>query len=201
MSASGVGDGVDWASLALTPLEAEDLDKVHAWQNDPEIRDLIMGFRGPIMRETTADWIRNLREENLKSRVVFAIRSGATIRGIAQLHGIDWLQRSAILGVFVGERGDRGSGLGRGAVALLLDYAFQGLGLHRVSLEVLASNAPARRLYERLGFSNEGLLREAFLRAGEREDVALYGLLRREWTFAPPAGAQRLVSAGPSRQG
>ncbi|WP_068875084.1 MULTISPECIES: GNAT family N-acetyltransferase [unclassified Phenylobacterium] len=198
---SDVGDGIDWTRIALTPIEAEDLESVHAWQNDPEIRDLIMGFRGPVRRETTADWIRNLSDQNLKTRAVFAIRSDGAIRGVAQLHGIDWLQRSAILGIFVGDRNDRGAGLGRGAVALLLDYAFRGLDLHRVSLEVLASNGPARRLYEKLGFASEGVLRQAFLRAGVREDVALYGLLSSEWTFVPPAAARRLVSERPSSQG
>jgi UDP-4-amino-4,6-dideoxy-N-acetyl-beta-L-altrosamine N-acetyltransferase len=183
----------DWASLALTPIETRDLDAVNAWQNDPEIRDLIMGFRGPVRRETTAEWIRNLADQNLKTRVVFAIRVAGEIRGVVQLHGIDWVLRTAILGVFVGEARERGAGLGRAAVTLILDYAFNGLDLHRISLEVLASNARAQRLYENLGFVREGSLREAYQRAGAREDVVLYGLLKGEWALRPPAAAHRLT--------
>ena len=188
---------IDWAAAALTPIEAGDLARLNAWQNDPDIRDMIMGFRGPVRLETTAEWIRNLADQNLKSRAVFAIRPcgeiGDEIRGVIQLHNIDWVLRTAILGVYVGEAGDRGGGIGGAAVALVLDYAFNGLDLWRVSLEVIASNARARRLYERLGFTHEGSLREAYQRGGRREDIDVLGLLKREWAFAPPAGARRLT--------
>lgn len=181
------------AAVVLAPIEEADLAKVNAWQNDPEIRDLIMGFRGPVRLETTAEWVRNIAEQNLKSRVVFAIRAAGAIRGVVQLHSIDWVQRTATLGIYVGEPGDRGAGLGEAAVALLLDYAFNGLDLHRVALEVIASNARARRLYERMGFVREGSLREAYQRGGRREDIELFALLKSEWSFAPPAGARRLT--------
>ena len=186
---------VAWPRVQLTPLTNADLKTVNRWQNDPFIRDQIMGFRGPVRLETTEEWIRNLAAQNLKTRVVFGIRLDASLKGVAQLHGIDWIQRSAVLGVFVGDAEDRGLGLGRAAVTLILDYGFKGLDLQRVTLEVLASNAPARRLYERLGFVQEGLMREAFLRDGAREDVALYGLLQREFEVPPLDQAHRLVSS------
>jgi len=183
---------VDWASVALTPLEAGDLDRLNAWQNDPEIIDLTMGFRGPVSRETTAEWITKVTDEHLKARAVFAIRRGATIVGVVQLQAIDWVQRTATLGVYVGEPGDRGAGLGRAAVCLLLDYAFNGLDLHRIGLEVIASN-PAARLYESLGFQREGIRREPYLRDGAREDVLLYGLLKDNWITVLPDAARRLA--------
>jgi RimJ/RimL family protein N-acetyltransferase len=184
----------DWPLISLTPVAAADATQLNAWQNDAEIRDQIMGFRGPVRLETTQTWIANVNEQNLKTRAVFAIRRAGELAGVVQLHSIDWVQRTAMLGVYVGAAGDRGAGLGGAATSLILDYAFNGLDLHRVGLETLASNAAARGLYERLGFIAEGVLREAFLRGGRREDVALYGLLKPEWTTVLPAGANRLVS-------
>jgi UDP-4-amino-4,6-dideoxy-N-acetyl-beta-L-altrosamine N-acetyltransferase len=189
-----VSDRADWTGTALTPIQAGDVERLNAWQNDPQIRDLIMGFRGPVRLETTADWIRNLADQNLKTRAVFAIRRDGEIKGVAQLQGIDWLQRNATLGVYIGEAGDRGAGLGRIATSLLLDYAFRGLDLGRVALEVIATNASARTLYEQLGFVLEGVLRSAYLSQGARQDVALYGILRSEWTTALPAEARRLTA-------
>jgi RimJ/RimL family protein N-acetyltransferase len=184
----------NWGSVALTPVEAGDLAKLNAWQNDPDVRDQIMGFRGPVRLETTEAWIASIADHNLKTRAVFAVRQGGAIKGVVQLHGIDWVQRTAMLGIYIGEAGDRGAGLGWISTALILDYAFNGLDLARVGLEVLATNVPAEALYEALGFRQEGYLRQAFLKAGVREDVALYGLLKPEWDFDFPADAKRLIS-------
>ena len=186
-------DDLDWAAIALTPLEAGDVAQVNAWQNEPEIRDVIMGFRGPVRLETTAEWIESLGAQNLKTRAVFALRVAGALAGVVQLHTIDWIQRTAMLGIFVGEQADRRAGAGWAASVLVLDYAFAALDLHRVALEVISSNAPARRLYERLGFTHEGALRSAFMRAGRREDIELYGLLKSEWAHAPPPEAHRLT--------
>ena len=184
---------LDWANIALRPIEARDLVKLNAWQNDPEIRDLIMGFRGPVRLESTEDWIRNMTDQNLKTRAIFAIRIGGEIAGIAQLQMIDWVQRTAMLGVYVGDREARGGGIGEVAVSLILDYGFRALDLHRIGLEVLGSNERAKRLYERLGFIREGAMRQAYQRGGGREDIEFWGLLRGEWSFEPPPQAQRLT--------
>ena len=46
-----------WGAVRLTPINAADADRLNAWQNDPEIRDLTMGFRGPVPWQATARWI------------------------------------------------------------------------------------------------------------------------------------------------
>ena len=171
----------DLAPVSLAPLQADDVARLHCWQNDPALRDAIMGFRGPVQAEVVAAWIRDLAVQNVRSRVVYGVRHGAVLKGVAQLQGIDWVHRAATLGLYVGDPADRGTGLGFAAGALLLDYAFTGLDLARVALTVVASNGAAVRLYERLGFVREGLFRSAFFVGGRREDVAAYGLLRDEW--------------------
>ncbi|WP_458095767.1 GNAT family N-acetyltransferase [Roseomonas sp. WA12] len=190
---------LDWPAIALTPLGAGDVVRLHAWQNEPGLRDLTMGFRGPVAKETTAAWVRGLAEGNLRNRVVFGIRHDQALKGLAQLHSIDWVQRSAMLGLSIGDRADRGAGLGFAAASLLLDYAFAGLDLQRVALSVLHANAAATRLYDRLGFTREGVLRSAFFQAGRREDVVLYGLLRAEWQLSLPPEAARLVATSPEQ--
>jgi RimJ/RimL family protein N-acetyltransferase len=190
----------DWPAIALTPLRSGDVARLNAWQNEPGLRDLAIGFRGPVAEETTANWLRGLGEDNLRSRVVFGIRHQQALKGLAQLHSIDWVQRSAMLGLSIGDKADRGAGLGFAAASLLLDYAFAGLDLQRVALTVLHGNTAAIRLYEGLGFTREGVLRSAAFLAGRREDVVLYGLLRAEWQPCLPAEAARLVAALPEQE-
>ncbi len=185
--------GIDWASVRLAPVEPGDLERLNLWQNDADIRDLTMGFRGPVQSATTTEWIASVREQNLKSRIVFAIRRPETIMGLIQVHSIDWPHRKGIMGLYVGDREDRRAGLGYIASVLLLDYVFRSLDFERIALEVIAPNLAAKTLYERLGFVREGAFRQAYLLDGQRVDIDQYGLLKPEWRIMPPAEALRLV--------
>ena len=78
----------------------------------------------------------------------------------------------------------RGRGYGTEAIALVLGLAFDGIGLHRVGLDVLSINTRARAIYENIGFRVEGRLRDA-ARDGERWcDVIEMGLLEDEFRAA-----------------
>lgn len=72
---------------------------------------------------------------------------------------------------------------------MLLRYAFHELNLHRLSLDVIASNQPAISLYRKLGFQEEGRLRERVLRDGQAVDLIYMGLLCRDWESAQSTNA------------
>lgn len=74
-----------------------------------------------------------------------------------------------------------GLGLATEAVGRLLDALFLDHGLHRVSAECDARNAPSARLLARLGFQEEGYLRANTWIKGEWTDDRLFGLLADEW--------------------
>jgi RimJ/RimL family protein N-acetyltransferase len=77
-----------------------------------------------------------------------------------------------------------GRGLGTQASALVLDYAFGVVGVHRVELQVYDFNPRARHVYEKLGFVHEGTLREALRWDGQWVDCHLMALLDRDWAPA-----------------
>ena len=64
-----------------------------------------------------------------------------------------------------------GRGYGTETTRLVRDFAFEALGLHRLSLEVNSFNAPAIAVYEKVGFVREGVRRQAVLRDGIWSDV------------------------------
>jgi len=74
----------------------------------------------------------------------------------------------------------RGRGLGREVTRLVLAWAFDVLGAHRVQLEVLASNSRAINCYLACGFRQEGVRREAELYPDGWKDFIMMGLLRSE---------------------
>ena len=87
---------------------------------------------------------------------------------------------AATFGILIGEADCRGRGLGEEATRTLCRFAFDEMGLHKIRLDVYASNASAVRTYERVGFRREGVLREEAYRGGRHIDVLRMGLLRGE---------------------
>jgi RimJ/RimL family protein N-acetyltransferase len=80
--------------------------------------------------------------------------------------------------------GLRGEGLGREVTRLVLAWAFNVLGLHRVELEVLASNSRAIGCYRACGFRQEGIRREAGLYPDGWKDFILMAVLQAEYASA-----------------
>ncbi len=89
--------------------------------------------------------------------------------------------RVARVSILIGSAAYRGRGYGRAALGLMLKFGFRELDLQRIELNVMATNTAAIRTYTGLGFRDEGRLRQAIYRNGERVDWRQMGLLRSEW--------------------
>lgn len=123
------------------------------------------------------------RENESSTSYAFAIRRTADdiLIGTVGLYDIAWANRTAWVGVGIGDRDNWGKGYGSEAMELVIRYAFDELNLHRLQLTVIAYNPRAQEMYEKLGFVREGVYREFIERDGARHDLLLYGLLRPEW--------------------
>ncbi|HEU5089955.1 MAG TPA: GNAT family N-acetyltransferase [Roseiflexaceae bacterium] len=76
-----------------------------------------------------------------------------------------------------------GRGIAPEAVGAALRYGFAGMGLHSVEAQIAPANVASRRVLEKLGFAQEGYLRECFYLAAEDrfEDTAVFSLLKSAW--------------------
>jgi RimJ/RimL family protein N-acetyltransferase len=169
--------------VRLTAFEPDaDLPVLARWYQDADFMRLFDAEAAyPKTRGQLAKYIAD--QQKSPTAFVFAIRplDRDDLIGYIELDGIVWAQRVGWVSVGIGEAAQRGQGCGTDAMRLLLQFAFDELNLHRVQLTVFRYNTHAIRLYERLGFQHEGTFREFLQRDGERYDMLLYGLLRREW--------------------
>lgn len=182
-----------WARIELTPVEQDDLEKFHRWQNDPYLRDITMSFRFPIPRQRVSEWIDGLAPVPSPSRVVYAVRCDGNLVGSTQLYDIQPLHRCAGLGTTIAAPKEAPAGAGHVAAALLIDFGFRALDLRRIEAECLAVNNRTISGLRALGFTHEGTRRKAFYVSGQPMDAHVFGLMRDEFQVWPPATANRLT--------
>ena len=82
--------------------------------------------------------------------------------------------------MFVNPNG-HSKGIGTEATSLICKYGFEQLGLNKIFLKTNEDNHAARRVYEKVGFSLEGVLREEYLCGNELKSRQYFGLLRKEF--------------------
>jgi RimJ/RimL family protein N-acetyltransferase len=170
------------AKVRLTALSKDDAPTITGWYLDSDLSRLYDAAPAhPRSQSRWEKWLETRDDE--KDAYYFAIRplDGEALLGVVDLSGILWTHGTCWLAIAIGDPAQRGKGFGSDALRLALDFAFQELNLHRVQLTAFAYNAAAIRLYEKLGFTREGVYREFLHRDGQRYDMLLYGLLRREW--------------------
>lgn len=166
-----VGDRV-----RLEPLGIEHFDGVRQMLLDPEGR-----YMSGTTTEHDDDMLRGWLEtrQDHDDRADFAIVEPASGRAVGEVVLNELDPEHARCNFRIGLSGPElfGRGLGTEATGLVLDYAFETVGLRRVELEVYSFNLRARRSYEKAGFVQEGVLRESLWWDGAWHDRILMGVL------------------------
>ncbi len=168
--------------VRLCAPRADDAEFLSRWSEDATYRRLA---DTDAARPLPPEHFRERDEAMADDRANFEFRIRSLdddrLLGFVAVCGIEWPNRHGWVAIGLGDPSDRGRGYGHEAMEMAIRYAFHELGLHRLSLDVIADNLPAIRLYRRLGFQEEGRLRERVLRDGERTDLIYMGLLCRDW--------------------
>ncbi|MET0730523.1 MAG: GNAT family protein [Solirubrobacterales bacterium] len=136
----------------------------------------------------TAEFVRkSIKQEADDDGFQVAVIVDGAIAGVLG-HEVDRENRTTTIGYWLAED-QQGRGLMTAAVKRLLEHAFDELRLNRVGIEVAPNNPRSRALAERLGFREEGVLREAERFADDDyRDLVLYSMLASEWSRGASRG-------------
>lgn len=94
---------------------------------------------------------------------------------------INWSCRRGWLGYLIGDPEFRGKGIATDAVLMFMLYGFNKLNFNRIFTTVSEPNTASRKLSERVGLKEEGLMRGHIITGGRTIDVYMFGVLRDEW--------------------
>jgi len=170
--------------IRLRGNEHSDLPKFVGWLNDPEVRHFLSKVL-PISEAAEEHWFENMLKRPPEEQPLgIEIRDGEGWRliGNCGFFDINWRNRSAEVGLFIGEKSCWNMGYGTEVMSLLLLHGFGALNLNRIFLHVDAENLGGIRAYEKAGFTHEARLRESNFRDGKYCDDLIMSVLRSEWT-------------------
>ncbi|WP_411968593.1 GNAT family N-acetyltransferase [Haloferax sp. YSSS75] len=166
---------VEGERVALRPVERDDAGLVQRSTTAPEIR-IPLGAPKPQNHAQATEFIETTVEEG--DNVAFVVEADGEAVGFVMVE-IREYGRPELVYWLLPEY--HGQGYGTDAVGCLVDYVFRTVDCHGLQAVTFDFNEASRGVLERLGFTNEGRLREAAFVDGAHVDVLRYGLLRREW--------------------
>ncbi|WP_017596103.1 GNAT family N-acetyltransferase [Nocardiopsis potens] len=169
--------------VRLVPLSEEHADDFYASANDEEIRRLT-GTHRVFGYEEVREWCAGRAARPDRLDLAILSRPDDRFVGELALLDVDPENESAAYRIALSALEFTGQGIGKEATRLLLRYAFEEVGLHRVWLEVYSFNMRAIAVYRSCGFAVEGRLRDALLWEGRRHDALVMGVLARDFRKA-----------------
>jgi len=169
--------------IRLRGMEKTDLPAFVLWFNDPDVRRHLMMVQ-PLSMGQEEKWYAEMLERPAEEQpLCIEIKVGEDWVCIGNLGflSINHHDRSAELGISIGEKRYWSKGHGTQAVRLLAKHGFENLNLNRIYLQVYETNPRARRCYEKAGFSLDGVMREGRFLEGKYVDVLIMSILKKEW--------------------
>ena len=168
--------------LILRPFDIRDAPEVTRLVSDRRIADTTLNIPHPYDESMAVAWIGTHEEAAERGdRIPLAItEKGGGVLGAVAL-AITHAHQRAELGYWIGVPYWR-RGYATEAATAMLDHAFSTLDLRRVDAHCLTRNVGSARVMEKIGMRHEGTLRAHVLKWDVPEDVALYAILRDEWS-------------------
>ena len=183
---SGQGEQPTLATerLLLRPLTDHDAVAISDGAGDPRVARYLIQVPSPYPVALARRWLRHRIDwwnEGKGVTLAIALRPApGNLIGTASLRRYQ-RDRRAELGYWLSSD-QWGRGFVTEATTALVDYGFRELGLRRIYAQVLAGNDASERVLGKLGMTREGVKRQHVRKGRRLCDVAIYGLLRSEWT-------------------
>jgi RimJ/RimL family protein N-acetyltransferase len=167
-------------TVALRPIEEEDLPLLVRWRNDPGTWPV---FYAPFLISLSGQkrWYESLLSDPTRVQFMIVRLEDNIPVGTVGLFHINYRDQDAEAGTLMVDPMLRGHAFAVEAVTMLIRYAFQVLNLRRLYIEILDHNRSAYRTALKIGFRLEATARKAAFSKGEFHNVFHLAVLRGEW--------------------
>jgi len=168
------------AQAILNPLRMEDLDDIMMWINDPEVTKNFNIIDREISREEEHSYLENIIKSENDFGYSIRTEEGEYL-GNVSIYNIHWPSNHGQLGIIIGNTDHWGEGYAQSAVKEVLQKAFIDLKLHKVWLVAWEENEKNIHMYKKLGFQEEGLLKDQYLLNGVYHNMVSMAMLENDF--------------------
>ena len=180
-------------AIRLRPVRPDDSPRLLDWRNRPEV-SAYMYTDHRISPDEHARWFAGAMAA--PDRRYWIIELDGEPVGLANLVGIDHVNRRCSWAYYLAEPSVRGKGVGAAVEFTVIEHVFNDLALNKLCCEVLVENEAVWKLHESFGFVREALYRDHVWKEGRFHDVVGLGLTAHDWAGAREACAARLAQRG-----
>ena len=164
---------LEYNGIKLSPIEIEDLQILNKWKNDEEIFKYLGGGYHPTSMTQQRKWVEKMTENTQEEQRYIIVNEEHKRIGFIGLYNISPINRTCLLGIYIGEKEYWRKGVASRAYLALEKYARQYINIRKIRLEVVKNNVGAIKMYEKLGFSICGEYKEERYVDGKYQDVIL----------------------------
>ena len=150
--------------VSLHAVEREDLEQLRIWRNNPDFRMNFREYRELNMRQQEIWFEEKVVRDD--TTLMFSIKENRSNKliGCCGFVYINWVHRHADFSLYVGldNKYIDDIGYAEDSCSILLDYGFNQLNLNKIWTEIYEFDALKKKLYDKMGFKQDGLLRENY---------------------------------------
>ena len=157
----------------LRPIEKRDLEKLNRWKNDESVFKFLGGGYKPVSVDQQASWMDNMMDLNGNNKRFMILDENGDAIGMTGLYSIDWTHRTCEVGLYIGESSARRKGFALMAYFSLEKYAKNYLNLRKIKLNVVRNNNAGKKLWDKVGFKEVGVLHQERYINGEYCDLII----------------------------
>ena len=165
-------------NVYIRAAELEDSRIVSAWLNDRETNkylDIIY----PLSKRFADAYVLDGDDNDTKQVYIIDNPERKPI-GLFIIDKIKWEYRNCEIGIVIYDKNQRKKGYGRDAAEAMIDFIFNEMNMHLISLNVYQENQIAFNLYKSLGFEVEGILKDRYYRNGKYGNIIVMSKIKNE---------------------
>ena len=173
---------IEGTNLYLREVRESDVtEQYYKWMNDPEVTQYLEARFYPNSLAKITDFVKS--KDGDPNNVFLAIIHKPTDEhiGNVKMGPINWIHRTAEIGIVLGEKEHWGKGFASETLNLVSDYAFKKLNLRKITAGCYANNKGSEKAFIKAGFAVEGIRKNHFFCNGRYVDYVLLGLFNKEF--------------------